>query len=73
VNNDEWISGILWLLGLATMFLLATAIAMAMARDGLVLWNEATDAVRALSTLSTIMVGAVVGFRLSGRTKKEKE
>lgn len=73
MNNDEWISGILWLLGVATMFLLATAIAMAMARDGLVLWNEATDAVRVLSTLSTIMVGAVVGFRLSGRTKKEKE
>jgi uncharacterized protein YaaW (UPF0174 family) len=73
VKDDEWISGILWLLGLATMFLLATAVAMAMARDGLVLWNEATDAVRALSTLSTIMVGAVVGFRLSGRTKKEKE
>jgi hypothetical protein len=71
VNNDEWISGILWLLGVAVMFLLATAVAMAMARDGLVLWNEATDAVRALSTLSTIMVGAVVGFRLSGRTKKE--
>ena len=71
MNNDEWISGILWLLGVATMFLLATAVAMAMARDGLVLWNEATDAVRALSTLSTIMVGAVVGFRLSGRTKKE--
>jgi hypothetical protein len=71
VNNDEWISGILWLLGVATMFLLATAVAMAMARDGLVLWNEATDAVRVLSTLSTIMVGAVVGFRLSGRTKKE--
>jgi multisubunit Na+/H+ antiporter MnhF subunit len=70
LSNENLVSGILWLLGVATVFLLATAIAMAMARDGIVLWDEATDAVRALSTLCTMTVGAVAAVHLmSGRTK----
>lgn len=72
-KNEDWLNGILWLLGVATMFLLATAVALAMARDGLVLWDEATAAVRALSMLSTMMVGAVAVFRWkSGRAKAAK-
>lgn len=66
MSNESLVSGILWLLGVATVFLLATAIAMAMARDGVVLWDEASDAVRALSALSTIMVGAVAVVHLVG-------
>jgi hypothetical protein len=72
LSNENLVSGILWLLGVATVFLLATAIAMAMARDGVVLWDDATNAVRALSTLSTMMVGAVAIVHLkSGRPKKD--
>jgi uncharacterized protein YaaW (UPF0174 family) len=72
VKNEDWINGILWLLGVATMYLLVTAIAMAMARDGLLLWDEATATVRALSALSTMMVGAVaIVHWKSGRAKKE--
>lgn len=71
MSNENLVSGILWLLGVATVFLLTTAVAMAMARDGVVLWDDATDAVRALSTLCTMMVGAVgVVHVMSGRTKR---
>ena len=72
MKNEDWINGILWLLGVATAYLLITAIAMAMARDGLLLWDEATTTVRALSALSTMMVGAVaIVHWKSGRAKKE--
>lgn len=71
MSNENLVSGILWLLAVATVFLLTTAIAMAMARDGVVLWDDATDAVRALSTLCTMMVGAVVVVHvMSGRRKR---
>ena len=70
--NEDWISGILWLLGVATTFLLATAVAMAMARDGLVLWDEATEAVRALSALCTMMVGAVAIVHVKSQAKPQK-
>jgi hypothetical protein len=70
LSNENLVSGILWLLGVATVFLLLTAIAMAMARDGVVLWDDATNAVRALSTLCTIMVGAVAIVHLVGERSK---
>jgi hypothetical protein len=72
LSNENLVSGILWLLGVATMFLLATAIALAMARDGIVLWDDATEAVRTLSTLSTMMVGAVAIVHLKSRAKKKE-
>jgi hypothetical protein len=70
LSNENLVSGILWLLGVATVFLLATAIAMAMARDGVVLWDDATNAVRALSTLCTMMVGAVAIVHIVGERGK---
>jgi hypothetical protein len=70
LTNETLVSGILWLLGVATVFLLATAIAMAMARDGVVLWDDATNAVRALSTLCTMMVGAVAVVHLKSASNK---
>lgn len=69
----DLIGGILWLLGVATVFLLATAVAIAMARDGLVLWEDAKEAVTALSTFSTLLVGAVVIVHFKGSREKEKE
>jgi hypothetical protein len=72
VNNEDLLSGVLWLLGVATVFLIATAVAMAAARDGLVLWHEASAAVRALSTISTMLVAAVGVIHMrSGRAKKD--
>jgi hypothetical protein len=72
VKNDDLLSGVLWLLGVATVFLISTAVAMAAARDGLVLWHEASAAVRALSTISTMIVAAVAVIHMkSGRAKKD--
>ena len=72
MKNDDLLSGVLWLLGVATVFLISTAVAMAAARDGLVLWHEASAAVRALSTISTMMVAAVAVIHMkNGRAKKD--
>ncbi|HXV62576.1 MAG TPA: hypothetical protein VEK15_17890 [Vicinamibacteria bacterium] len=71
MNNEDVVGGILWLLGVATLFLLATAVALAMARDGLVLWDQAKEAVRALSTFSTLLVGVVVVVHLKGTRAKK--
>ena len=72
MTNEDLLSGVLWLLGVATVFLISTAVAMAAARDGLVLWHEASDAVRALSTVATILVAAVGVIHMkSGRAKKD--
>ncbi|MGH9322984.1 MAG: hypothetical protein ACRD21_14165 [Vicinamibacteria bacterium] len=71
MKNEDLLSAILWLLGVATVFLLTTAVAMAMARDGLVLWEQAAAAVRALSTICTMMVAVVALVHLkSGRADK---
>jgi hypothetical protein len=73
VKNEDLIGGILWILGVATVFLLTSAVAVAMARDGLVLWEDAREAVRTLSIFSTILVGAVVLIRSKfGRANKEE-
>ena len=73
MKNEDLIGGILWILGVATVFLVTTAVAVAMARDGLVLWDDARDAVRGLSIFSTILVGAVVLIHTkAGRANKEE-
>lgn len=62
------------ILAVATIYLVMTGIAIAMARDGLVLWQDASDAVEVLSTFATLMVGAVVLAHVTnGRVKAEKE
>jgi len=71
VKELDLIGGILWLLGVATVYLLATAIAIAMARDGLVLWDDANEAVTALSTFSTLLVGAVVVVHFKGGREED--
>lgn len=71
MKNEDLIGGILWLLGVATVFLLATAVALAMARDGLVLWNEATEAVRTMSLFATVLVGVVVAVHTKGSHVKK--
>ena len=49
-------------------------VAIAMARDGLVLWEEASAAVEAISTFATLTVGAVViAHTTAGRAKAEKK
>jgi hypothetical protein len=73
VKNEDLIGGILWILGVATVFLITSAVAVAMARDGLVLWEDAREVVRTLSVFSTILVGAVVLIRSKvGRANKEE-
>ena len=72
MKTEDLLSGVLWLLGVATVFLIATAVAMAAARDGLVLWDEASAAVQALSTISTMTVAAVGVIHMKiGRAKKD--
>ncbi len=62
------------ILAVATIYLLMTGIAIAMARDGLVLWQDASDAVEVISTFATLMVGAVVlAYATSTRAKTEKK
>jgi len=60
VKEKDLIGGCVLILAVATIYLVMTGIAIAMARDGLVLWQDASDAVEALSTFATLMVGAVV-------------
>jgi len=72
VKNEDLLSGVLWLLGVATVFLISTAVAMAAARDGIVLWHEASEAVRALSAIATMIVAAVGVIHMkNGRAKKD--
>lgn len=61
------------ILAVATIYLLMTGVAIAMARDGLVLWEDASDAVEALSTFATLMVGAVVLAHTTGRRAKSEK
>ena len=60
MKEKDLIGGCVLILAVATIYLLMTGIAIAMARDGLVPWQDASDAVKVLSTFATLMVGAVV-------------
>lgn len=61
------------ILAVATIYLLITGVAVAMARDGLVLWQDASDAVEVLSTFATLMVGAVALAHTTGRRAKPEK
>jgi len=74
VQEKDVIGGCVLILAVATTYLLITGIAIAMARDGLVLWQDASDAVEVISTFATLMVGAVVLAHATGaRAKPEKK
>jgi hypothetical protein len=60
VKEKDVIGGCVLILAVATIYLVMTGVAIAMARDGLVLWQDASEAVEVLSTFATLMVGAVV-------------
>ena len=74
MKEKDLIGGCVLILAVATIYLLMTGIAIAMARDGLVLWQDASDAVEMLSTFATLMVGAVVlAHATSSRANPEKD
>jgi hypothetical protein len=74
VKDKDLVGGCVLILAVATIYLLMTGIAIAMARDGLVLWQDASDAVEMLSTFATLTVGAVVLAHATGsRAKPEKK
>ncbi len=74
MKEKDLIGGCVLILAVATIYLLMTGIAIAMARDGLVLWQDASDAVEVISTFATLMVGAVVlAHATSSRAKTEKK
>ena len=60
MKEKDAVGGCVLILAVATIYLLMTGIAIAMARDGLVLSQDASDAVEVISTFATLMVGAVV-------------
>ena len=72
MQEKDVIGGCVLILAVATIYLLMTGIAIAMARDGLVLWQDASDAVEVISTFATLMVGAVV-LAHATRAKPEKK
>ena len=74
MNDEDLVSGCVLILAVATIYLLMAGVAIAMARDGLVLWEDASAAVEAISTFATLTVGAVViAHSTSGRAKAEKK
>ena len=74
MKDKDLIGGCVLILAVATIYLVMTGIAIAMARDGLVLWQDASDAVEVLSTFASLMVGAVVlAHTTSSRAKAEKK
>lgn len=74
MTDKDLVGGCVLILAVATIYLLMTGVAVAMARDGLVLWEDASDAVEAISTFATLMVGAVViAHSTSGRPRTEKK
>ncbi len=74
MKDEDLVSGCVLILAVATVYLLMAGVAIAMARDGLVLWEEASAAVEAISTFATLTVGAVViAHTTAGRAKAEKK
>ena len=60
MKDEDLVGGCVLILAVATIYLLMTGVAIAMARDGLVLWEDASAAVESISTFATLTVGAVV-------------
>ncbi len=74
MKDEDLVSGCVLILAVATIYLLMAGVAIAMARDGLVLWEDASAAVEAISTFATLTVGAVViAHSTGGRAKAEKK
>ena len=73
MKDKDLVGGCVLILAVATIYLLMTGVAIAMARDGLVLWEDASDAVEALSTFATLMVGAVVLAHTTGRRRAKSD
>ncbi len=73
MKDEDLVSGCVLILAVATVYLLMAGVAIAMARDGLVLWDDASAAVEAISTFATLTVGAVViAHTTAGHAKAEK-
>ena len=73
MQEKDVIGGCVLILAVATIYLLMTGIAIAMARDGLMLWQDASDAVEVLSTFATLMVGGVVLAHATGSLAKPEK
>ncbi len=74
MKDEDLVSGCVLILAVATIYLLMAGVAIAMARDGLVLWEDASAAVETISTFATLTVGAVViAHSTSGRAKAQKK
>lgn len=73
MKDKDLVGGCVLILAVATIYLLMTGVAVAMARDGLVLWQDASDAVEVLSTFATLMVGAVALAHTTGRRAKPEK
>ena len=74
MKDEDLVSGCVLILAVATIYLLMAGVAIAMARDGLVLWDDASAAVEAISTFATLTVGAVViAHTTAGHAKAENK
>jgi hypothetical protein len=73
VKDEDFIRPVLLVLGIACMFLVSSSIAAAMARDGLVPWADAHNAVRGLCVFSTVMVALVALGRMFDKKRAERE
>jgi len=74
VKDEDLVSGSVLILAVATVYLLMAGVAIAMARDGLVLWEDASAAVEAISTFAALAVGAVViAHSTTGHAKAQKK
>ena len=71
MKDEDLISGSLLILAVATIYLILTGLAVAMAREGFVLWTQAKDWVQSLSTFSTLVVGAVVFVHVTVKGEKK--
>ena len=74
MKDEDLVSGCVLILAVATIYLLMAGVAIAMARDGLVLWEDASAAVETISTFATLTVGAVViAHSTSGRANARRK
>ena len=73
MKDDGLVGSFVMILSVATIYLLMAGVAIAMARDGLVLWADASDAVELLSMFATFAVCAVVFVQAVRPAAKETE